>query len=76
MPDHRLTYPVKRWDLRDVLVLLLILISTLLAAWILKSEKTKYVVVVVEENVREEVKSYQVDSKDKLEEWVLEKLKI
>ena len=76
MPDHRLTYPVKRWDLRDVLVLLLIFVSTLLAAWILKSEKTKYVVVVVEENVREEVKSYQVGSKDKLEEWVLEKLKI
>jgi hypothetical protein len=76
MSNHRLSYPVKRWDLRDVLVLLLILISTLLAAWILKSEKTKYVVVVVEENVREEVKSYQVGSKDKLERWLLEKLKI
>lgn len=76
MPEHQLTYPIKRWDLRDVLVLLLIIISTLLAAWILKSEKTKYIVVVVEENVREEVKSYQVNSKDKLEEWMAEKLKI
>jgi hypothetical protein len=76
MPDHRLTYPVKRWDLRDVLVLLLVILSTLLAAWILQSEKTKYIVVVVEDNVREEVKSYQADSKNKLEEWMVEKLKI
>ncbi len=76
MPNHRLTYPVKRWDLRDVLVLLLIILSTFLAAWILQSEKTKYIVVVVEENVRQEVKSYQVDSKDKLEDWIVEKLKI
>lgn len=76
MPDQRLTYPIKRWDLKDVLVLLLIIVSTLLAAWILKSEKTRYIVVVVEENVRDEVKSYQVDSKNKLEEWMVEKLKI
>lgn len=76
MSKQRLTYPIKRWDLRDVLVLLLIIVSTFLAAWILKSEKTKYIVVVVEESVREDVKSYQVNSKDKLEKWMSEKLKI
>ena len=76
MPEQKSTYPIKRWDLKDILVLVLIIISTLLAGWILKSEKTKYIVVVVEESVREDVKSYQVNSKDKLEEWMSEKLKI
>lgn len=76
MADHQLTYPVKRWDLKDVLVLLLIVLSTLLAARILQSEKTKYIVVVVEDSVSEEVKSFQTDSKYKLEEWMVEKLKI
>ena len=76
MLEHGSTYPIKRWDLRDVLVLVLIIISTLLAAWIVKSEKTKYIVLVVEESVREDVKFYKANSKGKLEEWMIEKLKI
>ncbi|MBW1692723.1 MAG: hypothetical protein JRJ41_00930 [Deltaproteobacteria bacterium] len=76
MPEHRLSYPIKRWDLRDVVVLLLIIISTFLAGWILTLEKTKYIVVVVEENVSKEVKYYKATSKEKLEEWMIEKLKI
>ena len=76
MSEHRSTYPIKRWDLRDILVLLLIILSTLFATWIVKSEKTKYIVLVVEENVREDVKFHKVNSKEKLQEWMIEKLKI
>ena len=76
MQTHRSTYPVKRWDLRDVLVVVLILISAFLAAWIVKSEKTKYIVLVVEENIRKDVKFYKTNSKGKLEEWMIEKVKI
>ena len=76
MPEQRSTYPIKRWYLRDILVLALIIIFTFFAAWILKSEKTKYVVVVVEENVNKEIESYKIGSKDRLEEWLVKKLKI
>jgi hypothetical protein len=76
MPEQRLTYPVKRWDLRDVIVLVLIVVSTLLVGWILTLDKTKYIVVVVQENVDKEVKSYKANSKEKLAEWMTDKLKI
>ena len=76
MPEQQSVIPVKRWDLKDVLVLLLILVFTFLAAWVLKSEKTKYVVVVVEQGVSKEIKSFQAGSKDRLQEWMIEKLKI
>ena len=76
MPEQRSTYPVKRWDLRDVIVLVLIVVSTLLVGWILTLDKTKYIVVVVQENVDKEVKSYKANSKEKLAEWMTDKLKI
>ncbi|UCD33591.1 MAG: hypothetical protein JSV38_06945 [Desulfobacterales bacterium] len=76
MPEHQLPYPIKRWDLRDVTVLLLIIFSILLAGWVLTLEKTKYIVVVVEESVSKEVKYQQTNSKEKLGEWMIGKLKL
>jgi hypothetical protein len=76
MPEQELPYPIKRWDLRDVIVLVLIVVSILLVGWILTLDKTKYIVVVVQENVDKEVKAYKANSKEKLAEWMAGKLKI
>ena len=64
---------IRRLGMRDILVLVLIAIIFFLAGWIMQSEKTKYVVVVVKERVEKEVDFYQAKSKEKIGEFLMKK---
>ena len=71
--EPSLPVPIKRFGMKDGLVLLLIAIVFFLAGWIMQSEKTKYVVVVVKERVEKGVDFYQAKSKEKIGEFIMEK---
>ncbi len=75
-PEPRLAYSIKRWEMRDILVLLLVIISILLAGWALQSKKTKYVIIVVEESVKDDVRYYRAKSKEKIEKFMMRKMGI
>ncbi len=75
-PEPILAYSIKRWEMRDILVFLLVIISILLAGWALQSKKTKYVIIVVEESVKDDVRYYRAKSKEKIEKFMMRKMGI
>lgn len=77
--EGKSAYAIKRWELKDVIILLLIVITIFLAGWTMQSEKSKYIVIFVEEveeKVKDEYRLYKAKSKDKIEEFVLKKINI
>jgi hypothetical protein len=64
---------LRRLGMKDILVLFLIAIIFFLAGWILQSEKTKYVVVVVKEKVEQEADFYKAKSKEIIDEFIMQK---
>ena len=68
--------PVQKFGIKDALVLSLIIITFFLAGQVIQSEKTQYVVIVINEKVEDEVLYYQTQTKEKVEELITEKLKI
>ncbi len=71
--EPRSSYPIIRWGIRDVLVLLLIAIILVIASWIVQSKKVKNVVVDVKEKIGNETDYYKRKSKEKIGEVIMKK---
>jgi len=67
------SYPTKRWEIKDVLVLVLIAIIFLLAGWIIQLEKTKILAVDAKERIENEADFHGRKLKDKIGEVITEK---
>jgi len=67
------SYPILRWGIKDILVLLLIAIIIFLISWIVQSEKTKDVVFDVKEKVEREADFYGRELKDSIGDVIKKK---
>ena len=67
-------HPARQWEIKDVLVLLLIAIILFFIFWLMQSEKTKNVVVDVKEKVEKETDFHGRKIKYRIGEVVKEKI--